>query len=817
MSLRRHWQDLPPLGRELLVATSCMLVVVVVLFPDVLFRGRTTTTSAYSAGVLGSPPHAGYPEGALLERNPYLRDPLASAIASEPAAEYAARVPADPGLVLWDGYRSLGQPVLATGNPQVTSPIRWPLALAPTPVGWDAFTLLRLVATGVAVHLLAWRLGRSRWASATAAVVAAAGGFTALHVNSVHVDQLLALAVALHVAVSLARSRSVLHLAAAGVAGYVVIVADNLQAGVLGLALVGAFTLHLLRREGVDRVRATALTGAALVLPLLLAAPVLVPMVELAGSPFNDGLSVHRHLGERLVGLLHLPPEALADLLLPYLNRATETAGLDINGGFGMVVVALALLGSRQRSPHRLFLVGAALALLLKLYGLPLLNDLGRLPVLSGMNFILYTAAPLQLVVALLAGAGVDRLRAPEVTWREPVAVSAVVAVAALALTAWRSDGSLPLGLYGTHLVLLGAFAATAAATTVETTRWREVGLAGVVLAQVALIWLPHLGAVALDRPTEAVLGLEVIDRPLRSEPFTAPPFVTRLQELAEPGDRIVARGGRLFPNSAGVFLLEDLRGTSGFTVARFHGLVEHFVDRRDPWRFDGREWEDLVHVDADPRLPEVLDLVGVEWVVSHTPLPAEVLRDRYPEFVETFVGPHARIYHNQDALPRAFLVHEAVGVDTADEAFAAMEDPALDLRRTAVLETAELPPLAQPASAGTVEITGRSATGYEVVVDTAAPGVLVIADTYYPGWQARVDGEAAPVLPAYGTLRAVAVPAGRSVVELDFRPRSVLVGVVLAGAAVLLLAALAITSRRLRRADDAERPSRDRATPVSA
>ena len=72
--------------------------------------------------------------------------------------------------------------------------------------------------------------------------------------------------------------------------------------------------------------------------------------------------------------------------------------------------------------------------------------------------------------------------------------------------------------------------------------------------------------------------------------------------------------------------------------------------------------------------------------------------------------------------------------------------------------------------------------------VNANAPGFVVLTDSWYPGWEARVDGKEVPILHADVLFRAVAVPAGRSRVEFDFRPRSVaLGGLVAAGAAALL------------------------------
>jgi uncharacterized membrane protein YfhO len=64
--------------------------------------------------------------------------------------------------------------------------------------------------------------------------------------------------------------------------------------------------------------------------------------------------------------------------------------------------------------------------------------------------------------------------------------------------------------------------------------------------------------------------------------------------------------------------------------------------------------------------------------------------------------------------------------------------------------------------------------------VRASAPALLLLSDTYYPGWEAEVDGAPAPLLRADHTLRAVPVPAGSHAVRFRFRPGSMMIGFLL-------------------------------------
>ncbi|HZU75518.1 MAG TPA: YfhO family protein, partial [Dehalococcoidia bacterium] len=83
----------------------------------------------------------------------------------------------------------------------------------------------------------------------------------------------------------------------------------------------------------------------------------------------------------------------------------------------------------------------------------------------------------------------------------------------------------------------------------------------------------------------------------------------------------------------------------------------------------------------------------------------------------------------------------------------------------------------------------------------TNGPALLVLTDTYYPGWQAFVDGQPAPLLRGDVLFRVVPVPAGEHEVEFRFEPQSLRLGLLItACAAVLALGALVAAGLSLRR-----------------
>ncbi len=119
--------------------------------------------------------------------------------------------------------------------------------------------------------------------------------------------------------------------------------------------------------------------------------------------------------------------------------------------------------------------------------------------------------------------------------------------------------------------------------------------------------------------------------------------------------------------------------------------------------------------------------------------------------------------------LPRARLVGQVV-VRSDEEAVPYMLSDAFDPEREVVLpEPAPIELTGEPPQ-GSVEWLERSANQLRLAVVTDRPAMLVVADNWFPAWRATVDGEEAPLLRAYHTLRAVPVTAGSHEVVMQYR-----------------------------------------------
>jgi len=224
---------------------------------------------------------------------------------------------------------------------------------------------------------------------------------------------------------------------------------------------------------------------------------------------------------------------------------------------------------------------------------------------------------------------------------------------------------------------------------------------------------------------------------------------------------------------------------------------------RRYPWLFSG----DIDTLDAPPGGTPVaarrrlLDVAAVKYVLfgGRTPLFWPTIRNFVAEagLVARGAGSNLSAFENPHAFPRAFVTYRTRPAPSdPDAVLAAMSDPGFD---PLVESFVEGPPPFEaatdaPGRGHPVAFVRDDETEVELEVQLERPGLVVLADSFYPGWQATVDGAPAPIVATNHLFRGVPAPAGTHRVRLVYSPASVWAGgviSVLAAAGLLVMALL--------------------------
>lgn len=147
------------------------------------------------------------------------------------------------------------------------------------------------------------------------------------------------------------------------------------------------------------------------------------------------------------------------------------------------------------------------------------------------------------------------------------------------------------------------------------------------------------------------------------------------------------------------------------------------------------------------------------------------------------------RHYKNDNALPRAYVAHEATMAATLTQAAAILTGNTFIPGESVLLETHavnKFPGLAERiASRAFTKTTGFATVTWQedrhesvkLMVETPQPGFLILTDTYYPGWRAYINGKETPILAANLSQRALILPAGINSVQFSYTPESVIIG----------------------------------------
>ncbi len=188
------------------------------------------------------------------------------------------------------------------------------------------------------------------------------------------------------------------------------------------------------------------------------------------------------------------------------------------------------------------------------------------------------------------------------------------------------------------------------------------------------------------------------------------------------------------------------------------------------------------------PQLQQLLTAMGVQFYID------EANRTGWPEIVRQ---EKLSIQTVPRPLPRAYFVPRARYATSVAEAITVLQAADFDSRQEVVIigknSNAATLPASTPASLTPVTVTAAASQQISLVVTAPTAGFVVLTDTFYPGWQATVDGHPANIWQANAAFRAVEVMAGQHRLVFEYQPRSFYIGLWISAATALATLALII------------------------
>lgn len=412
------------------------------------------------------------------------------------------------------------------------------------------------------------------------------------------------------------------------------------------------------------------------------------------------------------------------------------------------------------------------------------------------------------LSFAVLAGAGVEALGSRRYDPRRMLLAIGVPAVAMLGLAVANVD------VPAVPIVAIFLTLGIVASLMLPFGQWIRPTLPALLAAIVAVDLLVAFNGVSAQGPYG---GFHRVDLDRYYAPSGATAFLQ--ERMAErPGryigfddqHRVVADGQLVlyryqFASPETTSILVNNRGVlHGVEDAQGYNPVQmkRFVEYLTALNGRSQEYHDA-NVYFEGFDSPLFDLLNIRYIV----IPATYAPDRSDlaelerRFPTIYADGQVQVLENPEALPRAWVVHQARQVK-AEEVLPLLASGRVDPRETALLESS-LPPMEVPPDTSSSTATLISSTPEALTYETRAdaPGLLMLSETYDPNWRAYVDGKEVDLYTANYLLRAVPIPAGEHTVELRYESRPLKVGLGISTfTAALLLPALGWSLWNLRR-----------------
>jgi hypothetical protein len=245
-------------------------------------------------------------------------------------------------------------------------------------------------------------------------------------------------------------------------------------------------------------------------------------------------------------------------------------------------------------------------------------------------------------------------------------------------------------------------------------------------------------------------------------------PQIRKLIELkkdAREPFRIAGYGATLFPNTAAMYGLEDIRTNDPIAGSRYLGLLNLNTGLNTSEYF--MQW-----YNTETRL---LDYLNVRYFVT---FPGAMMRDW--RFKLIYDGADGRIFENADVLPRFFPV-DAVILEFKPSEFIRRLQRHEDWQHTAILNDLKvendqmrndfLAPRPPNAPRTTLRLASSDPTVYTMHVVAPRYTLVVSSIPWWPGWKVERNGRRADPIRVNGAFLGFAAPPGESDVRVWYAP----------------------------------------------
>jgi hypothetical protein len=541
---------------------------------------------------------------------------------------------------LWNPLTATGMPLMANMQSGALSPLRLLAIPLPLANAFSAEAAFKILVALTFTFLFCRRRGYDLLPSVIGAIAFGFGTFMTTWLHFPHPNVAAFLPAVLYQIDLLAERVTRGRFLFAALLGPILLAGGHPEtvAHVVFLAALYALWILLVER-GIERMKFVRTLMTVSIVSLLLAAPILLPFVEILphSMSYRAVQEAELHKGtafsdfSSLALLVH--PRLYGQRPGPLWGWAVTEAVAGFSGllGFGACLAMLvrAVIGRRFREREFFFVLATLLAF-------AVIDDMPYISAPIRELFSLALNSRFRLLFSFLLAVQTAALLhfARRERWLLPIAIGG--SLAALAFVLVKTGYPTPDAKHFAYVTTIPSLIVLALAALLAMRRAHAIVLALLVVALYAELWT------AGHSWHPATRGNEI---------YTRTPIIDALaQARGNEPYRIVGLGGALFPNTQSMFGFEDVRVKDALASARYVDVLRRGVKGFDTTQY---YWKWL---DADTPL---LDRLNVRWVITE---PRVELADtaRYKRIYDGFDG---RLYENLHAQPRFFAENARVDI----------------------------------------------------------------------------------------------------------------------------------------------------------
>lgn len=674
---------------------------------------------------------------------------------------------------LWDIYSSMGMPIIDNNNGSTLAPLAIILSFVNSETMWNVMYLVRVLIMMLFTFLFLREEKLGWFSSFVGGVIFGLSGYVIFYMNIffLHVDAFLPML--MWATSRYINSKSIKNWIITSVTIGFMCLGGNPQNLITGCILAVAFYVfkEIKRDKKYVAKKQLLLHVVQYVLAYVFAIVITMPYWLSFITLYFNGYSYHTNAGTATKTL-----KEIIGALLPIgiFNNVQRGALLPYIGVF-VAILLISIAFSFKQTQYReekIFLLLFIFLFVLKIAGFPLINWIGKLPILSNVSFTKYNCA-IYLCVAYLCAIQIENLH-QNVCTKSRILLCVCVILACVGVL---------IADYNNYALFV---------SYMDMMKYMFI-LIPVILLASTIVSKKN----AFSYVYGFIIMLELISYPLLQNTirvdynfvFDEPEYVTYLKNDQENYyDRVFCLNGLMMGNMSANYNICSLNGVSPTPEIRYWNFMNQLVlDYNLDLQFVTTESNE--YTSSSKRY---LDLLGVKYVLTDNDYE---IQDE--NLVEIYNKNGTRIYRNESAFEKVFTIHNILKSDGEATSLNLLQLEDIDLKEYAIVESDNDIVVEPSAGIDQVSVESYDNNSLEICCDMKSDGLLMVSDLYYPGWKVYVDGEKNDIVRTDDILRGVYLKEGKHSVKFVYDPDAVRYGLAISFTGILLLIILIIVRRK--------------------